>query len=40
LTELIAKMHDDKGRITLPGFYDSVRPISEQERDRLCPPAQ
>jgi acetylornithine deacetylase/succinyl-diaminopimelate desuccinylase-like protein len=32
LTELIAKMHDDKGRITLPGFYDSVRPISEQER--------
>ncbi|HEY5729669.1 MAG TPA: dipeptidase [Anaerolineales bacterium] len=32
LTELIAKMHDEKGRITLPGFYDSVRPISEQER--------
>ena len=32
LTELIARMHDDKGRITLPGFYDSVRPITEQER--------
>jgi acetylornithine deacetylase/succinyl-diaminopimelate desuccinylase-like protein len=32
LAELIAKMHDEKGRITLPGFYDSVRPISEQER--------
>ena len=32
LAELIAKMHDDKGRITLPGFYDSVRPITEQER--------
>lgn len=32
LTELIAKMHDDQGRITLPGFYDSVRPITEQER--------
>ena len=32
LTELIAKMHDEKGRITLPGFYDSVRPISDQER--------
>jgi acetylornithine deacetylase/succinyl-diaminopimelate desuccinylase-like protein len=32
LTELIAKMHDEKGRITLPGFYDKVRPISEQER--------
>ena len=32
LTELVAKMHDDKGRITLPGFYDSVRPITDQER--------
>lgn len=32
LTELIAKMHDEKGRITLPGFYDSVRPISDEER--------
>jgi acetylornithine deacetylase/succinyl-diaminopimelate desuccinylase-like protein len=32
LAELIAKMHDEKGRITLPGFYDSVRPLSEQER--------
>jgi acetylornithine deacetylase/succinyl-diaminopimelate desuccinylase-like protein len=33
LAELIAKMHDDKGRITLPGFYDSVRPISAQEHE-------
>ena len=32
LAELIAKMHDEKGRITLPGFYDSVRPFSEAER--------
>jgi len=32
LTELIAKMHDEKGQITLPDFYDSVRPLSEQER--------
>jgi len=32
LAELIAKMHDEKGRITLPGFYDSVRPITEEER--------
>jgi acetylornithine deacetylase/succinyl-diaminopimelate desuccinylase-like protein len=32
LTELVAKMHDETGRIMLPGFYDSVRPISEQER--------
>ena len=32
LAELVAKMHDEKGRITLPGFYDSVRMLSEQER--------
>ena len=31
LAELIAKMHDEKGRITLPGFYDRVRPLNEQE---------
>ena len=34
LAELIAKMHDEKGRITLPGFYDSVRTI---ERSRNAP---
>ena len=32
LAELIAKMHDEDGRITLPGFYDSVRPITHEER--------
>ena len=32
LAELIARMHDKRGRITLPGFYDSVRPISKKER--------
>ncbi len=32
LTELVAGMHDEKGRITLPGFYDTVRPLTEQER--------
>ena len=32
LTELIAKMHDEKGRVTLPGFYNTVRPLSDEER--------
>jgi acetylornithine deacetylase/succinyl-diaminopimelate desuccinylase-like protein len=32
LCELIAGMHDEAGRITLPGFYDSVRSLSEEER--------
>ncbi len=32
LAELIAAMHDADGHITLPGFYDSVRALSQQER--------
>jgi acetylornithine deacetylase/succinyl-diaminopimelate desuccinylase-like protein len=33
LAELIAGMHDQNGTVTLPGFYDSVRPVTEQERE-------
>ena len=36
LAELIAGMHDSKGRITLPGFYDNVRRLNEEERDELA----
>jgi len=36
LTELIAGMHDKKGRITLPGFYDSVRKVGKAERADLA----
>ncbi len=36
LCELIAGMHDEQGRITLPGFYDSVRPLSPKEREELA----
>jgi acetylornithine deacetylase/succinyl-diaminopimelate desuccinylase-like protein len=32
LCELVAGMHDHTGRITLPGFYDKVRTLSEEER--------
>ncbi|MDX9975412.1 MAG: dipeptidase [FCB group bacterium] len=35
LCELIAGMHDAQGRVTLPGFYDTVRPLSEEERELL-----
>jgi len=35
LAELIAGMHDGKGRITLPDFYDSVRPLDDDERSEL-----
>ncbi len=36
LAELIAGMHDEQGRITLPGFYDRVRPLDEEERAELA----
>ena len=36
IAELIAGMHDETGRVTLPGFYDRVRPIDHQERERLA----
>jgi acetylornithine deacetylase/succinyl-diaminopimelate desuccinylase-like protein len=29
-------MHDDKGRVTLPGFYDRVRNLSKEERAELA----
>ena len=35
LAELIAGMHDDQGRVTLPGFYDKVRDMSQEEREEL-----
>jgi acetylornithine deacetylase/succinyl-diaminopimelate desuccinylase-like protein len=35
LCELIAGMHDEQGRVTLPGFYDRVAQLSKEERDEL-----
>jgi acetylornithine deacetylase/succinyl-diaminopimelate desuccinylase-like protein len=36
LCELIAGMHDDQGRVTLPGYYDSVLDLDEEERAELA----
>ena len=36
LCELIAGMHDSQGRITLPGFYDKVRDLDQDERAELA----
>jgi acetylornithine deacetylase/succinyl-diaminopimelate desuccinylase-like protein len=33
LAEIIAQLHDGKGRITIPGFYDEVRPLTRKERE-------
>ena len=32
LAGLLAALHDDEGRVTLPGFYDSVLPLTDAER--------
>lgn len=32
LCEIIAKLKDDQGRVTIPGFYDGVEELTEQER--------
>ncbi len=34
--EIIAALHDDNGTITIPGFYDKVRAISDEERAQLA----
>ncbi len=36
LCDLIAGMHDADGRVTLPGFYDRVRTLSDEERTVLA----
>jgi acetylornithine deacetylase/succinyl-diaminopimelate desuccinylase-like protein len=36
ICEIIAKMHDADGTITLPGFYDKVIKLSEYERKEMA----
>jgi acetylornithine deacetylase/succinyl-diaminopimelate desuccinylase-like protein len=36
LAELIARLHDHQGRVTVPGFYDSVRRVSPARRAELA----
>ena len=36
ICELIAGMHDQNGMITLPGYYDSVRPLTADERAEIA----
>jgi acetylornithine deacetylase/succinyl-diaminopimelate desuccinylase-like protein len=35
LAEVIAGMHDEQGVVTLEGFYDNVRMLPEEEREKL-----
>jgi acetylornithine deacetylase/succinyl-diaminopimelate desuccinylase-like protein len=43
LAELIAALHDESGRVAVPGFYDRVQPVDEQALAALAasgPPEQ
>ncbi|MGI8491688.1 MAG: dipeptidase [Acidimicrobiales bacterium] len=33
--EVVASLHDESGRVTIPGFYDAVRDLSEVEQASL-----
>ena len=35
LCKMLAKVVDDKGRITIPGFYDKVLPVPAEEREMI-----
>ncbi|HEY1955543.1 MAG TPA: dipeptidase [Polyangiaceae bacterium] len=36
LARMIAKLHDDDGRVTVPGFYDDVLPLTPTERNEMA----
>lgn len=36
MSRVIAGMHDENGRVTLPGFYDDVRTVSKEESEELA----
>lgn len=35
LCRMIAALHDDSGRVTIPGFYDDVLPLEDWEREEV-----
>ena len=38
LCKMIASLHNDKKQITIPGFYDQVKSLSQEDRKRMAPP--
>lgn len=36
LSEILSKLHDETGHVTIPGFYDRVRVLQESERELLA----
>ena len=35
MTDLLSGLHDQQGRVTLPGFYDKVLQLDEEEREEI-----
>lgn len=33
---LVARLHDERGRVTIPGFYDDVEPVPDAERTAIA----
>jgi acetylornithine deacetylase/succinyl-diaminopimelate desuccinylase-like protein len=36
LCRIVAALRDERGRVTIPGFYDAVRPMADEERDEIA----
>ena len=36
MASLLAALHDEQGRVTLPGFYDRVRALTDRERELMA----
>ena len=36
LARILAKLHDERGRVAVPGFYDDVSEVSDAERGRIA----
>ena len=36
LTQMIASLHDENNRVTIPGFYDKVAVLSDTDRDEIA----
>ena len=36
MARIVSKMHDDEGRVLIPGFYDDVEPIADDERQAFA----
>lgn len=36
IAKLISQLHDDNGTIQIPGFYDSIPPLTQEERELLA----